>query len=142
MSKKKKKKSAKKAAKKAKGSKKRKSAESHLDAKLSKALDNAEIRSGFMSFQVHGDSVGGEVLAIEDKKGRYGPQKLVTVKTAEGSQSFYATKVLETFIEENDVCVGDTLAVRYVEDRPSGKGAPAKIFKIVYVPAGKPKRKK
>ena len=129
-------------AKKAAGKKrqKRTEKETHVDAKMNKLLDDAVVSGGFMAFEVHGDAIGGEILAIETVKGRWGPQQKITVKTTDGSKTFFCSTMLGNFVEENAVTVGDMLAVRYVDDAPSGKGAPAKLFKIVHVP-GKGKRK-
>lgn len=111
----------------------RTSVEQHTSSALDKALDKAPVVGGFMTFAVHGDSVGGEVLSMETVKGRWGEQTKVTVRTEGGSKTFFAPTMLQRFLDENAVKVGDTLAVRYESDMPTGKGAPAKMFKVVHM---------
>lgn len=130
---------AKKAARKAKDE--RTAVESNVDVKTAKALDSGDVTGGFVSFKVHGDQVGGTILAIEEVKSRWGLQKKVTVKSATGTKGFFCPTMLDTYISDNGVKVGDFFAVRYVDDIPTGKGSPAKSFRVVFTPSGKKSRK-
>ena len=101
----------------------------HLRAKGGKATLNALVaRDANVAW-------GGGVLAIEIRTGgKYGNEQLhVTVKTTQGTKGFYCPSLLTRDLKDRDVKVGDTLAVRYVSDVPSGKGAPAKCFRVFHV---------
>lgn len=130
---------AKKAAAAAKGQQ-RVEAESNIDPKLAKLLDSkGDITGGFVKFSVIGDEVGGEVLAVEVKHdARYDKDQLhVTVKSKTGTKGFYCPTMLTRDLQDRKVAVGDTLAVRYVKDTPTGKGAPAKTFQVFHIVKGK-----
>lgn len=142
MAKKKKRGAAKKAAKRKKKREARTEVETHVNAKMAKELDAATVSGGFVTFEVFGDTIGGEILAIEVVKSRWGPQKKVTVKTDDGSKTFFCSTMLDKYFDEHGVGVGDVIGVRYHSTAPSGKGAPAKLFKVVHQPTAGRRRKR
>lgn len=101
-----------------------------------------EIKGGFMSFLVFGDSVAGKVQAIEEGEGTYGPETKVTVQCDDGAVvTFRAPTILRNALEQNGVVVGDTIAIEYTRDVPSPKGNPAKQFLFEHKPAKRKGRK-
>lgn len=116
--------------------------ESNIDPKLAKQLDGGDITGGFIKFSVIGDEVGGEVLAVVVKTDtKYGKDQLhVTLRTKTGTKGFYCPTMLSRDLQDRKVVVGDTLAVRYVKDTPTGKGAPAKTFQVFHVKGKKGKK--
>jgi len=98
-------------------------------AQLLKELDAAQTGGGLMMWEVEGDTLVGEFLGLETVKGKWGPQKLYTMRDNEGrTRTFYGSTVLDR--EMDGIKAGDTFGIQYRGTVPSGKGRPAKLFVV------------
>lgn len=121
----------------------RKEAMSTGDEKLlGKLKDTPTAQGTFVNFQVVGDKVAGEILAIEEVKGRWGGQTKITVAVKGGAATFFCATLLKREIDRIGANIGDLIAIEFRGTVPSGKGAPAKTFAVVHEPAGKKRGKK
>lgn len=108
------------------------------DEKMLGKLKDAPTATGsFVNFQVVGDRVAGEILAIETVKGRWGEQQKVTVAVKGGAATFFCSTLLKRELDRIGANIGDLIAVEFRGTVPSGKGAPAKTFAVVHEPAKK-----
>jgi hypothetical protein len=102
------------------------------DKKLLQAAEDAKLSGGLWRPEVKGDTIAGEVLAMAEKKGKFGVQNLVTIDTGKsGVRAVYANIVMQRGLDEKAVKVGDRIAIQYRGTAPSGKGRPCKLFAVV-----------
>lgn len=91
---------------------------------------------------VEGDTIIGEVLSMKEEKGKFGPQTVILIGTAEGAKTVFGKTVLDKEIAENKVVVGDQIGIQYKGTAASGKGRPAQLFAVVKVGKGVGKKKR
>jgi len=101
------------------------------DAALVAAAGKAQVSGSIWKPEVEGDTLVGDVLKIGKEKGRYGEQTVVVVLTDGGAVTAYANAPMERGLEENQVKVGDRIAIQYKGSVRTGKGRPCRLFAVV-----------
>jgi hypothetical protein len=102
------------------------------DEELIDGLDDKPISSGTWDYRsaAVGDTILGDVLALELREGRYDDAQLyVTLGTADGTRSFFCNGYLKREFAANGVNIGDRVAVQYRGRQKLGKkGKPGHVF--------------